>query len=47
MTAQAKVTAVWVNKIPEIPLINTSGTKTATKTTVVAMMANETCFAPL
>ena len=30
-----------------MPLIKTKGTNTATSTTVVAIMANETCFAPL
>ena len=46
-TAEAKVIAVCVNKTPVIPLIKTKGTNTATKTTVVAIIANETCFAPL
>ena len=40
-TAEAKVIAVWVNKTPVIPLINTSGTNTATSTTVVAIIAKE------
>ena len=47
MTAAASVIAVCVNSTPVIPLIKTKGTKTATKTTVVAIIANETCLAPL
>ena len=30
-----------------MPLIKIKGTKTATRTTVVATIAKETCFAPL
>ena len=47
MTAAASVIAVCVNSTPVIPLIKIKGTKTATKTTVVAIIANETCLAPL
>ena len=46
-TAEAKVIAVWVNNTPVIPLINIRGIKTATNTTVVAIIAKETCFVPL
>ena len=46
-TADANVIAVWVKRTPVIPLIKIKGINTATKTTVVAMIANETCFAPL
>ena len=37
-TADAKVTAVWVNKTPVIPLMKIKGINTATKTTVVAII---------
>ena len=47
ITADASVIAVCVKSTPVIPLINIKGTKTATKTTVVAIIAKETCFAPL
>ena len=47
ITAEASVIAVCVNNIPVIPLIKISGTNTATRTTVVAIIANETCLAPL
>ena len=47
VTAEARVTAVWVNKTPVIPLIKIKGTNTATSTIVVAMIAKDTCFAPL
>ena len=46
-TAEARVTAVWVNKTPVIPLIKIRGINTATSTTVVAIIAKDTCFAPL
>ena len=45
-TAEASVIAVCVNKTPVIPFIKIKGTKTAIRTTVVAIMANETCLAP-
>ena len=47
ITADASVIAVCVNNIPVIPLIKIKGTNTATRTTVVAIIANETCLAPL
>ena len=47
MTAAESVIAVCVNSTPVIPLIKINGTKTATRTTVVAIIANETCLAPL
>ena len=47
ITADARVIAVWVNSTPVMPLIKIKGTNTATKTTVVAIIANETCLAPL
>ena len=47
MTAAASVIAVCVNNTPVIPLIKIKGTNTATKTTVVAIIANDTCLAPL
>ena len=47
ITAEAKVIAVWVKRTPVIPLMKTKGTNTATKTTVVAIIANDTCLAPL
>ena len=47
ITAEASVIAVWVNRTPVIPLMKTSGINTATSTTVVAIIAKETCFAPL
>ena len=47
ITAEAKVIAVCVNSTPEIPFMNMRGTKTAISTTVVAIIAKATCFAPL
>ena len=47
MTAKDKVTAVCVYKVPLKPLIKISGINTATKTNVVAIIANDTCFEPL
>ena len=47
ITADASVMAVCVNKTPVMPLMNTNGINTATRTTVVATIAKETCFAPL
>ena len=46
-TAEASVIAVCVNNTPVIPFININGTNTATRTTVVAIIAKETCLAPL
>ena len=39
--------AVCVKRTPVIPLTKIKGTNTATRTTVVAIIANETCLAPL
>ena len=39
--------AVSLNNVPEIPSIKISGRKTATKISVVAMIANEICLDPL
>ena len=47
ITAKDKVTAVCVYKVPLKPLIKISGINTATKTNVVAIIANDTCFEPL
>ena len=47
ITAEASVIAVCVNKTPVIPFIKIKGVNTATKTTVVAIIAKDTCFAPL
>ena len=47
ITADAKVIAVCVKSTPEIHFMNMRGIKTATSTTVVAIIANETCFEPL
>ena len=47
ITADARVIAVWVKRTPVIPLIKIRGTNTATNTTVVAIIAKDTCLAPL
>ena len=39
--------AVSLNKVPEIPSIKIKGKKTATKMSVVAIIANEICLDPL
>ena len=46
MTANERVKAISENSLPIKPLINTRGKNTDTKTTVVAMIANATCFDP-
>ena len=39
--------AVSLNNVPEIPSINISGRNTATKISVVAIIANDICLDPL
>ena len=39
--------AVSLNSVPEIPSIKINGRKTATKISVVAIIANVICFEPL
>jgi hypothetical protein len=42
-----KAIAVSLNKVPEIPSIKINGKKTATKISVVAIIAKEICLEPL
>ena len=42
-----KAIAVSLNKVPDIPLININGIKTASKIKVVAIIAKVICFEPL
>ena len=46
-TAKDKVTAISINRRPIKPLIKIRGKKTEIRTTVVAIIANATCFEPL
>ena len=45
--AKVKAIAVSLNKVPDIPSIKIRGKKTATKTSVVEMIAKVTLFDPL
>ena len=45
--AKVKEIAVSLNKVPDIPFIKIKGKKTATKTSVVEMIAKVTLFDPL
>ena len=45
-TAKDKVTAISRNNLPIKPLMKTNGKNTDTKTTVVAIIGNATCFEP-
>ena len=45
--ANERAIAVSLNKVPAIPSININGKNTATKISVVAIMANVICFDPL
>ena len=42
-----KAIAVSLNKVPEIPSIKINGIKTATKISVVAIIAKDICLEPL
>ena len=42
-----KAIAVYLNKVPDIPLININGIKTASKIKVAAIIAKVICFEPL